>query len=442
MNFDLTESDTQDTLASVMLGGDTASLIGLLKQSDEARRAYVELMSLNAELSWEISGARAAVSPAAHRRWRIGPAMAVAAAIVMLVTAAGWWLLGPHEADRGAAGHTGRGAAVAMLTDLNHAVFADDQSQLRLGSDLPPDALRLVSGQAQVMLDRGAVVELAGPCSFEATTDNRGRLTHGTLMAIVPKQARGFTVDTPLGYRVTDLGTQFLMRIRPDGATVVHVQQGQIVIASADNAIGLTAGQGWRLSADGKVEPFRSAAIVADELSMNPLVTPEVVAASSVFRGDPNRFAVAHLFEEQAAVIGGDWAGDGSDPQWVIVDFHQRVTVRGLRFAHRRDSGDANVDRITRLELAASDSSDFADFPPIAIKPELDAAAHRYLMTPMTGRYVRVLFIGNGDPRSHPGASLIQFFGDETATEVTTDQIHSPAGRQPAESHSISGESK
>jgi len=119
-------------------------------------------------------------------------------------------------------------ASVATLTDTNTAQFAGAAQPMRLGGQLSAGPIRLTSGSAQIMFASTAMVDLHGPCEFEMTGPNRGRLTSGSLKADVPEAAKGFTVDLPNDVEVVDLGTSFDLYVTPDRQVALHVEQGKV----------------------------------------------------------------------------------------------------------------------------------------------------------------------------------------------------------------------
>ena len=76
------------------------------------------------------------------------------------------------------------------------------------GGKLPAGTSRLAEGVVELEFDGGARVSIEGPAEFAPRSGQRMELTRGRLVAYVPKQARGFTVDTPTA-EVIDLGTEF-----------------------------------------------------------------------------------------------------------------------------------------------------------------------------------------------------------------------------------------
>lgn len=143
-------------------------------------------------------------------------------------------------------------AAVALLSDKSaDAAFA--QGEWALGDELIAGPVMLTRGTAQVAFKSGAVVDLAGPCMFDALSPEIGSLRRGQLEAFVPQPAHGFTIHVPGGSRIVDLGTRFFAEVDKHDRTFVCVTQGRVRGVDAAAAQSeLTAGQGLRF-VDGKL---------------------------------------------------------------------------------------------------------------------------------------------------------------------------------------------
>ncbi|MBI1368491.1 MAG: hypothetical protein GC162_07530 [Planctomycetes bacterium] len=238
--------DLLDLLCEGDLSTDqAAALEGLVRESEEARRLYLNAILCDGYLRFEFGAGAASpviASPMRRARWRY------AALAVAIVLAVGLSMLtvprGPEPAIRPSVNE----APVAMLSDISRdVVFAD--APHAVGTDLMPGVIALKAGTAQVVFHSGAVVDLAGPCRFEMTGANRGRLSEGALHAFVNDRAHGFAVDGPDGVRVVDLGTRFMMRV-DDGRTRVAVIEGTVETRIENQMIRLTAGQGVNRQGD------------------------------------------------------------------------------------------------------------------------------------------------------------------------------------------------
>lgn len=108
--------------------------------------------------------------------------------------------------------------------------------------------VELESGLAEILFDSGARVVLEAPSTFRLRSDERSELLAGRLVAHVPPQAVGFTVDSPL-VTVVDLGTEFAIDVTA-GATEVHVFEGAAAATTADagQPLKLSAGEAVRFS--------------------------------------------------------------------------------------------------------------------------------------------------------------------------------------------------
>jgi len=118
--------------------------------------------------------------------------------------------------------------------------------------------LQLKSGLAQILFRDGASVILEGPAVFSTATTNSGRLVRGLLVASCEtERARGFAIATPHA-RVEDIGTQFAVDVREDGAAEFFVLSGQVVVTSTGGGdeqdpprMQLSKGQGASVAAGG-----------------------------------------------------------------------------------------------------------------------------------------------------------------------------------------------
>lgn len=125
---------------------------------------------------------------------------------------------------------------VATLSEATGAVWAEPHGSLALRSRLTPGPMRLLSGVVEITFDSGATALIEGPAEFELISRDRCRLLSGKLLGEVPRQAIGFAVTTRSA-SVIDLGTEFGVRIGPEGETDVHVFEGEVqVTPDAGNA--------------------------------------------------------------------------------------------------------------------------------------------------------------------------------------------------------------
>ena len=88
---------------------------------------------------------------------------------------------------------------------------------------------------AQLEFYGGATVVLEGPADFELLGTDRGFCRRGRLRVRAAAQAQEFSVETPTA-RVTDLGTEFGVRVDEGGGSEVHVFDGKVELQGKADA--------------------------------------------------------------------------------------------------------------------------------------------------------------------------------------------------------------
>ena len=132
--------------------------------------------------------------------------------------------------------------AVAVLSYAVKAQWASAADARAVGGALEPGWLRLKSGLVQVTFYSGARMAIEGPAQVQLISPGDAFCNSGRVMAEVPPQARGFSVESPQ-MKVTDLGTEFGLDVNAT-ASAVHVFNGNVAyqVASAMNQ-NLKAGE-------------------------------------------------------------------------------------------------------------------------------------------------------------------------------------------------------
>jgi hypothetical protein len=209
--------------ADLLTPGEHAELQETLRREAEARRLWflhqdVEL-GLHAHLA-----ARPAVSIGKTERmprYARRSLMAAAAAVLILAGLA-WWRLGQTDANR-----------AALVTVL----FAEDcrwekGRVVKEGERLPAQTLHLAEGTAILRFAGGAEVILRGGTEIELLSAASARLRRGDVTVRADGDAEGFKLLTPAS-ELTDLGTEFAVKVEPGGATELHVIEGEVAYGSA-----------------------------------------------------------------------------------------------------------------------------------------------------------------------------------------------------------------
>lgn len=148
---------------------------------------------------------------------------------------------------------------VASITGEFGARWRDPQELLPKGTRLWNDGYiyLLDKGILEISFDSGAVVLIEAPARVEVINENEMTF-EGMCTAQVPPSAHGFTINTK-NSKVVDLGTQFGLRTRDNGAaTEVYVLKGKVEVAPAGTSNRvlkqlINAGQGYRIEQSGKI---------------------------------------------------------------------------------------------------------------------------------------------------------------------------------------------
>jgi hypothetical protein len=233
-----------------------ARLHELLKEDPGARRTFVREQMLEAAFHLETSGSTDAMrspekvvqarrfAPARFARW---------AAAAVLIFSIGMGLGGTLK-KKGfpatAAEEEPVDDGVALVTQVVDAVWTGER-QPRADSILSAGRLQLESGLVQIEFYSGARLILDGKVDLELVSANQAICHSGRLRALVPPQARGFSVTAPQ-FKLIDLGTEFGMEIVDNGASKVQVFDGEVELHSSDQVHRILGGNGLSWATSGE----------------------------------------------------------------------------------------------------------------------------------------------------------------------------------------------
>jgi ferric-dicitrate binding protein FerR (iron transport regulator) len=188
--------------------------------ADALRAPELDHCALEADLAaeeLELSRAHA------RRRW-LGIVAGLAAAILVAASifTAGYFASRP--------------AIVAQLTDANNCQWESGSSPLAVGTLLRAgQPLQLKSGRAKLTFTSGAQLILDGPAAVELRTELSADLAAGRVAALVPTQAIGFAVATPIA-KFVDLGTEFTLALEPNNSCELQVFDGLVELQLPSHA--------------------------------------------------------------------------------------------------------------------------------------------------------------------------------------------------------------
>src|SRR5690606_34293963 len=127
------------------------------------------------------------------------------------------------------AGGKGRDTAVALISSSEGIRWSSRMDHApEAGAIQPGEILEMESGRVELTLSQGVTLQIDGRSRWAIEAGNRATLHLGRMVAKVPPQAVGFTVDTPTA-RVVDLGTEFEVVVNDAGNSSIHVMQGEVL---------------------------------------------------------------------------------------------------------------------------------------------------------------------------------------------------------------------
>ena len=188
-----------------------------LRTDAAARSFFAKALHQHAELSFDHSwhSQAAPVSQPTVRPvwWR----HAITAAAAACVTIGFVWL------------QSTRDGTVATLIRAQQCQWAGSSLPTVEGARLKPGMLDLLEGLAVLRFDSGAELVLEAPATVEVLDGMNCKLRRGTLVAEVPPQAKGFSIDTK-DAKVIDWGTKFGLSAGEDGKYMVQVLEGLVEV--------------------------------------------------------------------------------------------------------------------------------------------------------------------------------------------------------------------
>jgi hypothetical protein len=271
-------------------------------------------------------------------------------------------------------------APVATLTQVLNLTWEDGairSAPLRLR---PGDQLALKSGFCQLNFDDGTQVIAEGPAHLTVQARGEVSLAAGNLTARMIDGTSGFTVRTPTA-AVTDLGTEFGVRVEPDQkSTDVQVFQGKVHVAPAaangSSPLDLPAGSRGNVAADGQV--------AADPTGAQPQMFVRRIDETLV------SLSIADL------VSGGDGTTQRTGG---MVEASTGAT--GTLKPTGLHSGDRNYHRIS--SIAVLDGS----FVPDQGEFQVDSAGHQFKFTRPGGATVDRIIAGGVIPALEPTSAVL-----------------------------------
>ncbi|MDA7888053.1 FecR family protein [Akkermansiaceae bacterium] len=216
------------------------------------REDFLRAVSIDAALQDEVTEMFeiADKSSSQNTGWKFA---AIAATIALGAIGFAWWGLNATR-NTPVLVAASSPAAIATLGDDRDCTWQGDvnaQSDKRLA----PGLLELKSGVAVIEFDGGARLALRGPAALELIDPKAARLKYGTASVRCEEGLYSFSLLTPTSV-VVDIGTEFGVAVEEDGASEIHVLDGEVEvteIAGGENQHNrlLTEGNTLRMTPDG-----------------------------------------------------------------------------------------------------------------------------------------------------------------------------------------------
>lgn len=155
-------------------------------------------------------------------------------------------------------------SALSKIIRVDNAVTQNGRNW-KENTYINDEVLELKSGLAEIETKLGVTIVINGPAKLKLDKNDffKSYLYSGKVVARVPPNAIGFTIETPSA-RVVDLGTEFGVSADEEFGTAIQVYDGEIITSTKDgqNAERLIVGQARRIGNEKGAKP--------EELAFNP----------------------------------------------------------------------------------------------------------------------------------------------------------------------------
>jgi ferric-dicitrate binding protein FerR (iron transport regulator) len=227
----------------------TSPLIEQLRTHSLLQWQCHEIKDKNLQLSEPLHDALVVANPSRRRSRRI--VLRWIASIAAVLVLAGTTVFWPNDAVMPSGQLT-----VAEVVEDNGVVWSANTTALTQGRLIHPGILEIEAGTLTLRFRSGATVLFRGAASMRIESDMLVRLDRGQATAQVPHWATGFTIETD-DVEIIDLGTQFGVMARGDGATDVVIFEGEVDVKPTGGRPNvqkrLIQGEAARINSDGAI---------------------------------------------------------------------------------------------------------------------------------------------------------------------------------------------
>lgn len=220
-----------------------AKLEDILRKNPAAREYYRLYLATHLELADAAPQMHFApvASTGRFRRFRLP--LAIAALIPLSFGLALW---APWRADR----HAPAPKALAVTTATENVRWSLPETP-QAGVHLPAGRIQLTAGTLALALSGNQVMTLVAPTDFELINETESFLHRGDASLRIVGAGSPYAIRVPRG-TVVDLGTEFSVKVAPEGTTDVWVFEGKALVSltngtSTREQQALVAGQSLRI---------------------------------------------------------------------------------------------------------------------------------------------------------------------------------------------------
>jgi hypothetical protein len=335
----------QDLRNGRPIGDQSAWLRKQVIENAEAQQLYVDSLWLTGTLSFLLKGkgASSEESPAATstspprvlrfisassmgRRLNVLGTSPIMVTLLVAMVCYGAFAILAWNLRSGAlpSGAHDNDVAVAMMSSAIDVQWSSNTtSKADNASILIGEPLKIDSGTIELELSAGTKLVIEGPADWSVDGRNSVSLRSGKLLASVPEQAIGFTVETPT-VTVVDLGTEFAIQVDTTGQTDVEVITGKVdiryeLLPQSDHSIQtvrMIAGNAKRFSREAADDRI-AVTDVAPKMRNSPAKKSLAIVKNNSSQDLASRYAATVLADHplgywRLSDVGKDIAADAS----------------------------------------------------------------------------------------------------------------------------------
>ena len=224
-----------------------------LRAEPELAELYTGYAVLDHTLSEEFESGTSTLAAAGSARGVFGiPRWLIAAAAVLAMAAAGWWMAG-----RVAKRLPGEAAVISFSLDAVWEIDGKTKARGAATAVAKDSTLHLRQGRAVVSLKPSANAVIEGPAELRVLSQESLFMSHGRGFFDLGQIEGNLTVTTPR-LSASDAGTRFGIEVPAQGPDELHVLSGMLRVVSLETGetTAVAGGGAVRVPGQGEIERF------------------------------------------------------------------------------------------------------------------------------------------------------------------------------------------